>query len=73
MKTVKSKNIKHMHYNPETKVLEITFHSNNATYHYHDVPNHVYIGFENAKSHGEHFAQHIKTKFHGRRKKEPKK
>lgn len=63
MKTVKSKNIKSIHYTPETKVLEVTFHAGGHVYHYHNVPNHVYTAFENAKSHGEHFAEHIKNKY----------
>lgn len=68
MKTVKSSNIRNIHYDPKTKTLEVTFHAGGAVYHYHDIPEHEYKAFESAKSHGEHFAKNIKTKYHGRKR-----
>ena len=72
MKIVKSKNIKHIHYDPETKTLEVGFHAGGHVYSYHDVSEEEYKAFENAKSHGSHFADNIKKKYHGRRKKDKK-
>lgn len=69
MKYVISKNINSIHYNPKTKVLEVTFHAGNATYHYNNVSEKEYQAFENAKSHGKHFDTYIKPKYHGRKQK----
>lgn len=63
MKQIKSKNIEYIHYDAGQKLLHIKFHNSDHLYHYHGIPNHVYIAFENAQSHGEHFAEHIKDKF----------
>lgn len=68
MKSVKSSNIKNIHYNKEKKILEVTFHAGGQVYHYHDFSEEEYKAFENAKSHGEHFARHIKNRYHGRKR-----
>lgn len=67
MKKVASKNINTIHYDPKSKVLEITFHEG-STYHYHDISEAAYKSFENAKSHGKHFNTHIKDKYKSNKK-----
>lgn len=67
MKKVISKNINTIHYDPKTKVLEITFHEG-STYNYHGISPEAYTSFENAKSHGKHFNTFIKDKFLGVKK-----
>lgn len=63
MKIVKSTHIHSIDYNPKEKTLHVKFHGSDHIYHYHGVLEHQYKAFENAKSHGEHFASHIKGKF----------
>lgn len=62
MKKVISSNINLIHYDPKTKVLEVNF-NDGTKYHYHGVPEAVHTSFENAKSHGKHFIDHIKGKY----------
>jgi len=67
LKKVISKNISSIHYDPNTKVLEVTFNEG-STYHYHGISPDTYTSFENAKSHGKHFNTHIKDKYVGKKK-----
>lgn len=62
MKKVVSTNINFIHYTSDTKVLEVHF-NDGTKYHYHNVPEASYKLFENAKSHGKHFIDHVKGKF----------
>jgi len=62
MKKVVSSHINSIHYDPETKVLEVTFNGG-STYHYNNVNESDYNAFEQAKSHGKHFDKHIKNKY----------
>lgn len=67
MKKVVSKNINTIHYDPKTKILEVTFNEG-STYHYHGINPTDYLAFENAKSHGKHFNKHIKDKYTSKKK-----
>lgn len=67
MKKVNSKHIDTIHYEPNTKVLEIGFHSG-AAYQYHGVDQKLYDAFENADSHGKFFHKHINGKHMSRKK-----
>jgi hypothetical protein len=62
MKKVVSKNINTIHYDSNSKVLEVSF-NDGTKYHYQGVPEASYKEFENAKSHGKHFIDNIKGKF----------
>jgi KTSC domain len=62
MKKVISKNINTIHYDPKSKVLEVSF-NDGTKYNYQNVPEASYKSFENAKSHGKHFIDHIKGKY----------
>lgn len=67
MKKVVSKNINTIHYEPKSKILEVSF-NDGTTYHYNNVSQESYNAFENAKSHGKHFIKHIKDKHVGKKK-----
>ena len=58
----KSTNIDYIKYNGEDKTLEVCF-NNGSSYIYQDVSEPAYKAFESAKSHGTHFAKHIKNAF----------
>lgn len=62
MKKVVLTHINSIHYDPKTKVLEITFNSG-STYSYHNVNESDYNALEQADSHGKHFDKHIKNKY----------
>lgn len=62
MKKVISKNINTIHHDSKTKVLEVSF-NDGTKYHYNNVSDASYKLFENAKSHGKHFIDHIKGKY----------
>lgn len=57
-----SSHISDIDYNPETKVMKVTFH-NGKTYHYHDVPEFAHFAFKSADSHGKHFHKFIKNSY----------
>ncbi len=62
MKKLISTHIDLIHYDPNTKILEITFNQGKK-YHYHNVEQHSYDALEKAESHGKHFDKHIKGKY----------
>lgn len=59
MKKVVSSNITSIHYNPDTKVLEVNF-KNNKFYHYNNVSQKTYDTFQNSHSLGEFLHKSIK-------------
>ncbi len=61
MKKVTSSTIDSIHYDPDTKLLEIQFKSG-GTYHYSDVSQEAYDALDNAESVGKHFHSHIRGK-----------
>lgn len=63
---VDSSHIKAIGYEPETKTLEITF-VKGGTYHFKDVPPHVYGQLMNADSTGKHFAKNIKHNYQAKK------
>lgn len=67
MKKIISKNINIIHYDPQTKILEITFNEG-SIYHYHGITPESYTAFENAKSYGKYFNTHIKNKYVNKKK-----
>jgi len=69
----KSSNIDYLKYNKEDETLEVCF-ANGGVYHYFGVKESAYKAFEEADSHGKHFAKHIKDsfKFKKQEKKEKK-
>ena len=70
----KSSNIDYLKYNPEDQTLEVCF-VNGGVYHYYNVTQPAYKAFEEADSHGTHFAKHVKNafKFKKQEKKEKEK
>jgi hypothetical protein len=56
---VTSSNLKSVGYDPDTRTLEIEFHSG-GIYQYSGVPEAVYSGLMSASSHGSYFDSHIK-------------
>lgn len=61
-KTTKSSNIEYIKYDEEGKTLEVCFR-NGSKYTYENVTKPAYEAFESAKSHGTHFAKHVKNAF----------
>lgn len=57
---VSSTDIRSIGYEPESKILEIEFHSG-GIYQYFGVPASVYQGLMSAASHGKYFHQHVKN------------
>jgi len=57
---VSSTDIRSIGYDPESKILEIEFHSG-GIYQYFEVPPSVYSGLMSASSHGKYFHQHVKN------------
>jgi hypothetical protein len=67
-----SSNVAGARYSPSSKTLEVDFHKS-GTYVYPMVPAEVWNGFQQAMSKGTYLATHIKPKYTGVRKEEPKK
>ena len=61
--TPKSSMTTRVAYNPEHKVLSLTFRNGGQTHHYADVPLEHYHGLHSAESTGKYFHQHIRDKF----------
>jgi hypothetical protein len=59
---VETRDIEAIGYDPETKVLEVEFHSGAVT-RYRDVPPEVYAAFTAASSQGSHYAQFIRGRY----------
>ena len=59
---IDSSNIAEAEYDPNEKLLQITFHSG-PTYNYYDVDIRTVSSFLSAKSKGKFFADNIKNKF----------
>jgi len=59
---VRSSNIRSVGYAPETKTLEVEFHSG-GVYQYSGVPVTTYQGFIRAASKGSYFHDHIKGRY----------
>lgn len=49
-------------YDPDTRLLKITF-KNQKTYDYHGVPSHVFEGLMRAPSKGRYYRDHIEGKY----------
>jgi hypothetical protein len=64
MKKVSSSNIDQIGYDKSSKTLYVSFLSS-GTYHYADVPEDVFHGFEQAKSKGAYFAKAIRPNYKG--------
>jgi hypothetical protein len=60
---VQSSNISQWRYDPDTKVLEIQFNGNDATYSYDDVPETVAEEMKGASSVGSFFHNNIKNRY----------
>lgn len=54
--------IREIHYDPETKSLEVHFVSG-LIYVYHDVPQPIYAAFLSFREKGVYFNRHIKDKY----------
>lgn len=61
-KPVSSSNISSIGYDPESRSLEIEFHSG-GVYQYFNVPESVYNALMSASSHGSYFHHHIKDQY----------
>ena len=59
---VSSSNIRSIGYDPESKTLEIEFHSG-GIYQYFNAPESIYNALMSASSHGSYFHRHIKDQF----------
>lgn len=62
IKHVDSSTVRHLDYDPDKKVLSVTFHGG-ATYHYDGVTPDAYKALETADSVGSHLARHVKGKY----------
>lgn len=71
MVKVKSSNIDCIHYDADSKTLEVTFHSG-KTYSYLNVSAKDYDALEKAESCGSFFSKHIKSIYEGKLKEEKK-
>lgn len=60
--TPKSSMTSRVAYNPEDKVLSLTFRAG-GTHHFADVPVHHYHGLHSAESTGKYYHAHIRDKF----------
>lgn len=60
---VTSSDIASIGYQPETRTLEIEFHSQRSIYQYFNVPEQEYNELMNAGSHGKYFHRFIKNKY----------
>jgi hypothetical protein len=63
MKTVSSRAISSIGYDPQTCVLKIQF-KQGRTYDFCGVPQHVFDGLLNAGSHGGYYNDHIRDRYH---------
>ena len=59
---VSSSNISSIGYDPESRTLEIEFHSG-GIYQYFNVPESIYNALMSASSHGSYFHRHIKDQY----------
>jgi hypothetical protein len=59
---VRSSNIRSVGYEPESRTLEVEFHSG-GVYQYSGVPETVHDGFIRAASKGSYFHDHIKDRY----------
>lgn len=64
-KEVKSSQIKSIGYDPDSKIMEVEFHSwdkakPTSVYQYRNVEEHHYLGLYNAESIGSHFGKHFR-------------
>jgi hypothetical protein len=59
---VTSSQIAYIGYDEDTKDLYVTF-NNGSTYKYENVPNSVFIDFEQSESIGKYFSANIKDKY----------
>ena len=59
---VRSSNIRSIGYEPETRALEVEFHSG-GVYQYSGVPENVHHGLMRAASKGAYFHDHIKDRY----------
>lgn len=59
---VKSSNLAGIAYEPQQQVLTVWF-LNGTIYNYYDVPNAVWVSFQNADSKGKYLAANIKNRF----------
>lgn len=59
---VRSSNIRAIGYEPETRTLEVEFHSG-GVYRYSGVPESVYQGLMHSASKGSFFHHHIKDRY----------
>ena len=62
IKSVKSRDIALVGYDPTTATLEVVFRGG-GVYRYHSVPESVYHALMSASSHGTYFQKHIKSQF----------
>lgn len=62
---VSSSNIRSIGYEPDTKTLEVEFHS--GVYQYSGVPESVYRGLMQSPSKGSYFHDHVKDRYSFRR------
>ncbi|HNX68227.1 MAG TPA: KTSC domain-containing protein [Candidatus Omnitrophota bacterium] len=62
IKSVKSRDIALVGYDPSTATLEIVFRMG-GVYRYHEVPESVYHSLMSAPSHGTYFQKNVKNKF----------
>lgn len=62
MTEIKSGNIKSIDYNPDAKTLSVRF-AQGQTYHYDQVPQHVYDQMMAAPSTGSYFYKHVRNSF----------
>jgi hypothetical protein len=60
--SARGKNVKHLSYDPLTRVLDVTFHSG-PTYTHADVPHHIYQGMTKAVSLGSYYHHVIKVHY----------
>ncbi len=66
MTPVASSHVESVGYDPETKVLRVSF-LNHTTYDYRDVPEAIYTQLIEANSVGRFLAQHVKPFFNAER------
>ena len=63
---VTSSNLRSVGYDPNTRTLEVEFHSG-GIYQYSNVPSNIHDGLMNASSHGKYFIAYIRNSFGYRR------
>ena len=60
---ISSNTFSNIFYNPDSKILKLTFRNNNKTYSFKNVPNKLFDDFKNAHSLGSFYHRHIKGKY----------